>query len=42
MFETRTISTENKGEFYRELAAQLSGLLQGEDDLIANAATPRH
>jgi L-methionine (R)-S-oxide reductase len=30
--------TENKQEFYRELALQLSGLLTGERDSIANAA----
>ena len=30
--------TANKQEFYRELALQLSGLLTGEHDAIANAA----
>ncbi len=30
--------TANKTEFYRELASQLSGLLTGERDAIANAA----
>jgi L-methionine (R)-S-oxide reductase len=30
--------TANKREFYRELALQLSGLLTGERDAIANAA----
>lgn len=30
--------TANKQEFYRELAVQLSGLLSGERDSIANAA----
>jgi len=31
-------ATANKQEFYRELALQLSGLLTGERDAIANAA----
>jgi GAF domain-containing protein len=31
-------STSNKPEFYRELALQLSGLVTGERDSIANAA----
>ncbi len=30
--------TSNKSELYRDLAAQLAGLLAGEPDLIANAA----
>jgi GAF domain-containing protein len=30
--------TANKREFYRELALQLGGLLEGEGDAIANAA----
>jgi L-methionine (R)-S-oxide reductase len=38
MFETKTISHDDKAAFYRELAAQLSGLLHGETDMIANAA----
>ena len=40
MFETAEInaSPDDKTEFYRELAAQLTGLLQGERDRIANAA----
>jgi L-methionine (R)-S-oxide reductase len=31
-------ATANKGDLYRELALQLSGLLTGEQDSIANAA----
>jgi len=38
MFETRAIETEDKAEFYRELALQLQALLEGERDAIANAA----
>lgn len=38
MFEAHAIDTDNKPEFYRELASQLAGLLTGERDLIANAA----
>lgn len=38
MFEAHTIETANKPEFYRELTSQLTGLLTGERDLIANAA----
>lgn len=38
MFETTAIETENKPEFYRQLTQQLSALLEGERDFIANAA----
>lgn len=38
MFEAHAIETANKPEFYRELTSQLTGLLTGERDLIANAA----
>lgn len=38
MFEARDIKTEDKAEFYRELAQQLEALLHGEPDPIANAA----
>jgi len=38
MFETPTIDTSHKPAFYRELSAQLRGLLSGEQDVIANAA----
>ena len=38
MFQARTIETEDKPSFYRELAQQLEGLLHGETDGIANAA----
>lgn len=38
MFEAHAIDTANKAEFYRELTAQLGGLLTGERDFIANAA----
>lgn len=38
MFEAHSIETANKQEFYRELTSQLTGLLTGERDLIANAA----
>jgi len=38
MFQPATIEIENKAEFYRQLAQQLQGLLDGEPDMIANAA----
>jgi L-methionine (R)-S-oxide reductase len=38
MFEEKTIQYDNKPEFYRELAGQLRGLFEGENDPIANAA----
>lgn len=38
MFQAATIDAGNKAEFYRELAQQLQGLLDGEPDMIANAA----
>jgi GAF domain-containing protein len=38
MFQTQAITGENGQEFYRELAAQLRALLEGEPDAIANAA----
>lgn len=38
MFEARDIKTDDKAEFYRELAQQLEALLHGEPDPIANAA----
>lgn len=38
MFEAHVIDTSNKTEFYRELTSQLTGLLSGERDWIANAA----
>ena len=38
MFEARAISAADPLEFYEELARQLSGLLAGERDFIANAA----
>lgn len=38
MFEEKTIRQDSKPEFYRELASQLSALLAGEKDGIANAA----
>ncbi len=38
MFETAVIETGDKVAFYRELAAQLEGLLHGERNMIANAA----
>ena len=37
-FETSKINTENKEKFYKLLVQQADGLLQGEKDLIANAA----
>ncbi|MBA8878341.1 GAF domain-containing protein [Phyllobacterium myrsinacearum] len=38
MFVEKTIDQTDKTGFYRELADQLSGLLAGENDPIANAA----
>ncbi|MGO8071640.1 GAF domain-containing protein [Rhizobium leguminosarum] len=38
MFQAAAIDIENKAEFYRQLAQQLQGLLEGEPDMIANAA----
>ncbi|MDE2346524.1 MAG: GAF domain-containing protein, partial [Gammaproteobacteria bacterium] len=38
MFELKPTLAVGKHEFYRELAAQARSLLQGEHDLIANAA----
>ncbi|MBP1886350.1 GAF domain-containing protein [Sinorhizobium mexicanum] len=38
MYVTRSIAQDDKGSFYRELATQLRGLLEGERDAIANAA----
>ena len=38
MFEAKAIKVGDKGEFYRELAQQLAGLLSSERDAIANAA----
>ncbi|MCX8996056.1 GAF domain-containing protein [Rhizobiaceae bacterium BDR2-2] len=38
MFAATTIETDDKAAFYRELTAQLGGLLHGERDFIANAA----
>ena len=38
MFSSPTIPTENKHEFYAELADQLRGLLDGERDWLANFA----
>src|SRR6478609_2385651 len=38
MFQTAKIDQADKKEFYRELAQQLTGLLHGERDVIANAA----
>jgi len=38
MFEAHAISAADPEEFYEELARQLSGLLAGEQDFIANAA----
>lgn len=37
-FETKKINTVNKEKFYKLLAQQAEGLLQGEKDIIANAA----
>jgi len=38
MFEAHAIAAGDPEEFYEELARQLSGLLAGERDVIANAA----
>jgi GAF domain-containing protein len=39
MFEVKDISTsDNKRDFYASLAQQLTGLLEGERDMVANAA----
>jgi L-methionine (R)-S-oxide reductase len=38
MFEARAIAATDLEEFYAELTRQLTGLLAGERDLIANAA----
>ena len=38
MFEAQPIAAADPGEFYQELARQLTGLLAGERDIIANAA----
>ncbi|QND54181.1 GAF domain-containing protein [Phyllobacterium sp. 628] len=38
MFAEKAIDQTDKAEFYRELAGQLSALLEGESDAIANAA----
>ncbi|MFS2151076.1 GAF domain-containing protein [Rhizobium sp. Rhizsp42] len=38
MFQTAKIDQADKKAFYRELAQQLTGLLHGERDVIANAA----
>jgi GAF domain-containing protein len=38
MFQAAAIDIEIKAEFYRQLAQQLQGLLEGEPDMIANAA----
>ena len=38
MYEVKAIAGEGKSDFYRDLASQLAGLLQGETDEIANAA----
>lgn len=38
MFQAQAIESSGKGDFYRELAAQLGSLLEGESDAIANAA----
>jgi GAF domain-containing protein len=38
MFDTQTIDSTNKTEFYRELAEQAASLVRGEPDQIANAA----
>jgi len=38
VFEAHAIDATNKAEFYRELASQLTGLLAGERDFVANAA----
>ena len=38
MFEARAIAATDPEDFYAELARQLTGLLTGERDIIANAA----
>lgn len=38
MYATKNIEQSDKRTFYRELADQLQGLLQGERDAVANAA----
>lgn len=38
MFEARTIDITDKAAFYGELAAQMQALLEGERDMVANAA----
>jgi GAF domain-containing protein len=38
MFQVQTIAGSDKTEFYRDLAAQLASMLEGESDAIANAA----
>lgn len=38
MFQTPTIDTADKAEFYRELAGQVASMIEGETDPIANAA----
>ncbi|KAA3451663.1 GAF domain-containing protein [Mesorhizobium sp. SARCC-RB16n] len=38
MFAAKAIDTSDKAAFYRDLAAQLKALLEGEGDSIANAA----
>ncbi len=38
MFQTQAITSNDKAELYRDVAAQLASLLSGETDAIANAA----
>lgn len=38
MFQAATIDYGSKTDFYRELSQQLTALLEGESDMIANAA----
>ena len=38
MFEAREIAASDKAGLYAELAQMLEGLLEGEDDMVANAA----
>ncbi len=38
MFEAQAIASESKAVFYSDLNKQLSGLLEGERDLMANTA----
>ena len=38
MFNAAAIDTQDKAEFYRELAEQVASMLQGEPDETANAA----